>query len=936
MVKITCPKCSVTDGVPDSFLGKEIVCCKCEAVFTVDSPKTVPRKSAPTQVAKPDPAENPSRGGDADRVLDAEEIPDAEDVSDGENVSEAEDVSDRDRVSDHSTGKRSGKRQRLSGSKRRQLSPWLVVGSSVVCVLIGVGLVIALRGGSGTVQEATAERKEQAKFVPPSLPVARAKDQTKRPEKVIAKGAAPVTQPVDKGTPAVTQPDDKPGLTEPPGDKGTVPQDTAPVTKDDDLALPPPPVALSDQAIYLKALKSTVYIVVKGKGRDGKLFKGWGSGSLVNRLRKVALTNVHVIDGAFEIRVFFPEYKDGQLVTENRHYAQQFDNGGGLRGSVIATDPGRDVALVELDGALPANAQAIPLAMTKRLVPGQRNLSIGGNPRGSQGQWVSTTGTIRQVYQRQWKPGAYNLNALVVEVQSPTNAGDSGGPVVNERAEQIAVTQGGIDSVDTHLISWAIHIKETRKLLESKGIEWVRPRPAGGAVLELAKLRRALESKNVETCRRAAAYLAEFGPEAEPLTDDLIKVLSHKDALVRQNAARALGEIGEHASRAVPALMELLHDVDEVQGAALAALAEMGPAVVPAVPTVAKLLDSGKKDVREGAARVLIGLGPEAKQELSKLGAKAAKAVSPLAQLLKENKDKEGLVRRAAAVALEAIGGADPQTAVPALTYALRDPVLAVRTQAATALGAIGPKAEPAASELGRVLLENLDSDLPTRQACAAALKGIGPGSVKAVGALTAAAYNSDVDTRLNTLLALSQIGPKAEEAVPALLSCLRDRSRFPDYKTYTKLFAAAVVALAKTGEPARKQILSLNIIKQSTDWWEVTGAVLAIKESVLAMKDPKLSKIAANHWAKHIETHVIDRMGKGAMHQMGRAYVIAVLGDAAARGLERARDPKASKEDKEAARVIERARAVLEQSAYEFRELRRLVIEAVDKLKNR
>src|SRR5439155_24634916 len=76
--------------------------------------------------------------------------------------------------------------------------------------------------------------------------------------------------------------------------------------------------------------------------------------------------------------------------------------------------------------------------------------------------WVYTSGTVRQVYHKQWKAMGMNmifdLEAQVVETQSPTNAGDSGGPLVNDRGELVGVTQGG--ATGAQLLSTFIDLSE--------------------------------------------------------------------------------------------------------------------------------------------------------------------------------------------------------------------------------------------------------------------------------------------------------------------------------------------------------------------------------------------------------------------------------------------------------------------------------------------
>ena len=86
--------------------------------------------------------------------------------------------------------------------------------------------------------------------------------------------------------------------------------------------------------------------------------------------------------------------------------------------------------------------------------------------------WVYSSGTVRQIYQRnQTLPGFKNLTVKrfqCVETQSPLNPGDSGGPVVNDSGELIAVNDSITvsDKGNVSLRSFAIDVHEVRDFLE--------------------------------------------------------------------------------------------------------------------------------------------------------------------------------------------------------------------------------------------------------------------------------------------------------------------------------------------------------------------------------------------------------------------------------------------------------------------------------------
>ncbi|MCP4505109.1 MAG: trypsin-like peptidase domain-containing protein, partial [Fuerstiella sp.] len=156
-----------------------------------------------------------------------------------------------------------------------------------------------------------------------------------------------------------------------------------------------------------------------------------------------------------------PETKDGKPIVERSHYLKNVKQIG-IRGRVLGVDRKRGLALVELD-RLPENAVAIPLAEGS-IGPGEDVQSIG-NPGSTDALWVFTSGTVRSVYQKQFRTGAGEHDFRVVETQSPINSGDSGGPVVNNDGELVAISQA--ISPKARLVSYCVDVSELKGFLES-------------------------------------------------------------------------------------------------------------------------------------------------------------------------------------------------------------------------------------------------------------------------------------------------------------------------------------------------------------------------------------------------------------------------------------------------------------------------------------
>src|SRR5262249_11122557 len=144
----------------------------------------------------------------------------------------------------------------------------------------------------------------------------------------------------------------------------------------------------------------------------------------------------------------------------------------GLRGKVIDTDVGRDLAIIQLIDPLPKGVQELKLAAASA-APSDVVQSVG-NPGASDALWVHTSGSVRQVYRKQWLTASANglvvRNCRVLESQSPVNPGDSGGPIVNERGELVAVVSSGKTTDGqkrlVQLMTFHIDVREVKAFLD--------------------------------------------------------------------------------------------------------------------------------------------------------------------------------------------------------------------------------------------------------------------------------------------------------------------------------------------------------------------------------------------------------------------------------------------------------------------------------------
>jgi len=316
------------------------------------------------------------------------------------------------------------------------------------------------------------------------------------------------------------------------------------------------------------------------------------------------------------------------------------------------------------------------------------------------------------------------------------------------------------------------------------------------------------------------ALAAEVIGEAKkktPLADFVAKLRDGR-AVVRANAARAIGTFGDAAGAAVEWLGVLLKDDDvDVRRAAMAAITALGEAAVPAGPALVGALSDRDAQVSDGAVAALAALHAqlgdvlvEALRVDPEVGQKTIQRVFVTLEgagvdLLKAAlKNSSGLIRVNAALTVAAIarvGGTGAQTE---LEDALDDPVKDVRSAAQLAIDEIaggrpkpvvalepvpvpidgfedGPlSAEALAKALGDVPLDVLvaklrDGRAVVRRNAALALGARGDEGAQAADWLGILVRDEDVEVRRATLTALHALGENAVSAATAMVLALTD-----------------------------------------------------------------------------------------------------------------------------------------------------------------
>ena len=157
---------------------------------------------------------------------------------------------------------------------------------------------------------------------------------------------------------------------------------------------------------------SVVHVQVRGS-RQGRPAQGSGSGTILSP-DGLVLTNNHVVEGASAIEL---------ALTDSRRVPAR----------ILGRDPDTDIAVLraETTDRLPAAR----LGNSKRIRPGQIAIAIG-NPFGFES---TVTAGIVSAVGRSLRAQNGRLIGDVIQTDAALNPGNSGGPLVNSRAEVIGV-----------------------------------------------------------------------------------------------------------------------------------------------------------------------------------------------------------------------------------------------------------------------------------------------------------------------------------------------------------------------------------------------------------------------------------------------------------------------------------------------------------------
>lgn len=237
----------------------------------------------------------------------------------------------------------------------------------------------------------------------------------------------------------------------------------------------------ADGNVYQRTIRSVVWVFDPVGGGQART----GSGTLIDTKDRLVVTNYHVVRDHAEVSCVFPSFDNaGKPITERDTYLSQLRSGAAPKGKVLAKIPAKDLALIQLD-RIPKDIPAVRLA--KDGVGQGDTIHCIGNAGASGGLWNYTKGDVRNVAISKARTGSgksktdekgkgdedsFVIHARMIEHSALVNRGDSGGPVLNDSAELVGVTQGHVPDEVARGISLAVDLSEVKDFL--KGNKYAR------------------------------------------------------------------------------------------------------------------------------------------------------------------------------------------------------------------------------------------------------------------------------------------------------------------------------------------------------------------------------------------------------------------------------------------------------------------------------
>jgi S1-C subfamily serine protease/Tfp pilus assembly protein PilF len=215
--------------------------------------------------------------------------------------------------------------------------------------------------------------------------------------------------------------------------------------------------ATAGVAVYRDSLRAVALV---RNGSSNSRTTAW----VIDRERKLLLTAATAVGNQDIVDIIFPVTLDDRVISEARYYRDSLRelraSGHAQRGHVLARDPGRNLALIEVD-AVPEKTVALSLA--ESAPDPAEHLHVIGNPNGVEALWVYAGGTVRQLGKARVSSDPDAAAVRVVLAQLPLGDGDAGSPVLDDRGRVIGVAMG--KDAPQQLVSFLLDVAEVKEFL---------------------------------------------------------------------------------------------------------------------------------------------------------------------------------------------------------------------------------------------------------------------------------------------------------------------------------------------------------------------------------------------------------------------------------------------------------------------------------------
>jgi len=271
------------------------------------------------------------------------------------------------------------------------------------------------------------------------------------------------------------------------------------------LVSPAPPAGVA-RGVYRQMVRTLVLVQANPSEQR---HSGW----LLDRERRLVVTTADAVGTRESVLLTFPEFRNGQVIAEARHYREKKVQ---VPGVVLVRDGRRNLALVEAL-RLPEDAQASRLAAEVPF-PGDA-LHAVGNPDKIETLFLYSGGGLRQSGRANLGQAIEEPEPQVLLMQMTPAEGEDGGPVCNDRGELVGLLTG--KSAAQQQIAYVLPVAEIQAFLREQQTRWgpvqagdlvargklfLKARQPDRAIVDFSEALRADPDLAVACCERSRAF----------------------------------------------------------------------------------------------------------------------------------------------------------------------------------------------------------------------------------------------------------------------------------------------------------------------------------------------------------------------------------------------------------------------------------------------